>query len=67
MQTDQTDRQTSKLEAYGFGHSSLILIYNYLSGRKQRTKVNNVYSEWNELETGVPQGSILGPLIFSYT
>ena len=55
----------AKLEAYGFGHSSLILIYNYPSGRKQRTKVNNVYSEWNELETGVQQGSILGPLIFN--
>ena len=58
------DLLIAKLEAYGFGHSSLILIYNYLSGRKQRTKINNVYSEWNELETGVPQGSILGPLIF---
>ena len=57
------DLLIAKLEAYGFGHSSLILIYNYLPGRKQRTKVNNVYSEWNELETGVPQGSILGPLI----
>ena len=59
------DLLIAKLEAYGFGHSSLILIYNYLSGRKQRTKVNNIYSEWNELETGVPQGSILGPLIFN--
>ena len=55
----------AKLEAYGFGHSSLILIYNYPPGRKQRTKVNNVHSEWNELETGVQQGSILGPLIFN--
>ena len=59
------DLLIAKLETYGFGHSSLILIYNYLPGRKQRTKVNNVYSEWNELETGVPQGSIFGPLIFN--
>ena len=59
------DLLIAKLEAYEFGHSSLILIYNYLSGRKQRTKVNNVYSEWNELETGIPQGSILCPLIFN--
>ena len=36
------DLLIAKLEAYGFGHSSLILIHNYLSGRKQRTKVNNV-------------------------
>ena len=59
------DLLIAKLEAYRIGHSSLILIYNYLSGRKQRTKVNNVYTEWNELETGIPQGSILGPLIFN--
>ena len=59
------DLLIAKLEAYGFGHSSFILIYNCLSGRKQRTKVNNVYSEWNELETGVPQGSILCPPIFN--
>ena len=58
------DLLIAKLEACGFGHSYLILIYNYLLGRKQRTKVNNVYSEWNELDTGVPQGSVLGPLIF---
>ena len=59
------DLLTAKLEAHGFGHSSLILIYNYPSGRIQRTKVNDVYSEWNELETGVPQVSILGPRIFN--
>ena len=45
--------------------SSLNLIYNYLSERKQRTKVNNVYNEWDELETGVRQGLIFGPLLFN--
>ena len=33
-------------------------------GRKQRTRVNNTYSSWASPETGVPQGSILGPLKF---
>ena len=55
----------AKLEGYGFSHASRILICSYLSSMKQRTKINNVYSEWTEINTGVPQGSILGPLIFN--
>ena len=55
----------AKLEAYGFHHSALTYISSYLSDRKQRTKVNNFLSSWSNIETGVPQGSILGPLIFN--
>ena len=55
----------AKLEAYGFHHSALTYIFSYLSDRKQRTKVNNFLSSWSNIETGVPQGSILGPLIFN--
>ena len=36
----------AKLAAYGFDHSALMLIHNYLTGRKQRTKVNNYFSTW---------------------
>ena len=55
----------AKLEAYGFDKKSLTLILNYLSSRKQRVKINDSYSSWSEILFGVPQGSILGPLLFN--
>ena len=55
----------AKLEAYGLHKSSLNLIADYLSGRKQRTKIGSVFSEWWKIICGIPQGSILAPLLFS--
>ena len=59
------DLLIAKFEAYGIGKSGLNLLLNYLSNRKQRTKVNSSYSDWYEIIRGVPQGSILGPLLFN--
>ena len=55
----------AKLNAYGFGNSSLTFIYSNLSERKQRTKINSSFSCCAEILFGVPQGSILGPLLFN--
>ena len=54
----------AKLHAYGFSISALRPIYSYLANRKQRTKINSCYSFWEDILFGVPQGSILGPLLF---
>ena len=55
----------AKLNAYGFSLTALKLVHSYFTNRKQRTKINSSYSSWLEIIFGVPQRSILGPLLFN--
>lgn len=59
------DLLIAKLHAYGFDKDALRLIHSYLTGRKQRVKINNSFSTLLDILFGVPQGSILGPLLFN--
>ena len=54
----------TKLHAYSFETDALKFIYSYLKGRKQNTKINSSYGSFAEILFVVPQGSILGPLLF---
>ena len=59
------DLLISKLNAYGFDRNALRLIYDYLSARSQKAKVGSSFSIHLDIIYGVPQGSILRPLLFN--
>ena len=58
------DLLIDKLHAYGIDIDSLNILQDYLINRKQRAKVDSFYNSWKAILSGVPQGSILGPLLF---
>ena len=59
------DLLIAKMHAYGFDNDTLILFFSYLKNRKQGVKINNNISNFLILLSGVPQGSILGPIMFN--
>ena len=59
------DLLIAKLSAYRLSDEALTYIFLYLSGQKQSVKINNFYSIFQLILSGVPQGSILGPILFN--
>ena len=59
------DLLIAKPSAYGLNDNALKYIYTYLKSRKQCVCVNNVCSDFKDISLGVPQGSVVGPMLFN--
>ena len=60
------DLMLAKLKASGFSTNALNLIHSYLKNRKQKAQINNKFSLERNVITGIPQGSIDGPLLSNF-
>ena len=59
------DLLIAKLHAYGFSFETLTFLNRYLRDRKQCVNIKNIRSDFLKILSGVPQGSILGPILFN--
>ena len=55
----------AKLRAYDMSKNTCNMIVSYLSNRRQRVKKSGEVSNWSTINRSVPQGSVLGPLLFN--
>ena len=60
------DLLIAKQHAYGLDENALLLMYSYLKRRKHSVRINNIYSSFQTILSGVPQGSVLGPILFNF-
>ena len=56
----------AKLYSYGIHKESLAIVLDYFTDRQQRVKINTTFSSWSSQKVGVPQGSVLGPILFNF-
>lgn len=58
------DLIVEKFRAYGTDDNTSELIKDYLTSRRQTVRLLDQFSNWQEISAGIPQGNVLGPLIF---